>query len=143
MATRRTHALGTYVYILTFGRLYIYIYVYILETHSHSTSTVILLLTVGGTPLVAMQRYAPISLREILVKFNWSPSYTSTENQKQKLIQPGRPCKYSVVPAGTNSRVRHKRTNRISPKRRTRHQVLSVKLSRLNETLFSGAWLVK
>lgn len=75
---------GTRLCILTVGRLY----VYILETHSHSTSTVILLLTVGGTPLVAMQRYAPISLRVILVKFNCSPSYRATETKSRNWFSP-------------------------------------------------------
>lgn len=44
----------------------------------HSTSTMILLETDGGTPFVAMQRYAPISVRLILARFSCSPSCTVT-----------------------------------------------------------------
>lgn len=44
----------------------------------HSTSTMILLETDGGTPFVAIQRYAPISVRLILAKLSCSPSCTVT-----------------------------------------------------------------
>lgn len=46
--------------------------------HLHSTSTMIRLLTDGGIPLVAMHKYAPISVRLMRVRFSCSPSYTFT-----------------------------------------------------------------
>lgn len=55
--------------------------------YSHSTSTMILLLTDGGTLLVAIQRYAPISVRLILVRFSCSPSYTFTGNTRRVTSQ--------------------------------------------------------
>jgi hypothetical protein len=41
--------------------------------------SMILLLTVGGTPFVAMQRYAPICSRFTLVMLNTGPSMLDTE----------------------------------------------------------------
>ena len=41
--------------------------------------SMILLLTVGGTPLVAMQKYAPICSRFTLVMLNTGPSMLGTE----------------------------------------------------------------
>lgn len=46
-----------------------------------STLTLILLLTVGGTPLLAIHKYAPISNREILVNSSVSPSHSETETK--------------------------------------------------------------
>lgn len=46
--------------------------------YSHSTSSIMRLLTDGGTPLLAIQRYAPISALLTLVKFNVSPKSFST-----------------------------------------------------------------
>ena len=39
----------------------------------------ILFETEGGTPLLAMQRYEPISLRDSFVNFKISPPYEVTE----------------------------------------------------------------
>lgn len=47
--------------------------------YSQFTCSNILLLTEGGTPLDAMQRYAPISSRVTWVKFKNSPSILKTE----------------------------------------------------------------
>jgi hypothetical protein len=43
------------------------------------TMSIILLLTVGGTPFVAMHRYAPICSRFTLVMLNTGPSTLGTE----------------------------------------------------------------
>ena len=43
--------------------------------HLHSTSRMMRLLTEGGIPLEAMQRYAAESMRLILEKINSSPSW--------------------------------------------------------------------
>lgn len=42
----------------------------------------ILFETEGGTPLLAMQRYDPISLRDSFVNFKISPPYEVTENSQ-------------------------------------------------------------
>lgn len=51
----------------------------------------ILLLTEGGTPFAAMQRYAPISDRVTFVRFTTSPSseITKTNNKcvKKKILE--------------------------------------------------------
>lgn len=44
------------------------------------TMSIILLLTVGGTPLDAMHRYAPICKRLTRVMLNTEPSMLVTEN---------------------------------------------------------------
>lgn len=51
--------------------------------HSQSTLTLILLETLGGTPLLAMQRYDPMSRREIRDTSNVSPSHSVTVNYCQ------------------------------------------------------------
>lgn len=55
--------------------------------YSQSTLTLILLETLGGTPLLAMHKYAPISRREILVSSNDSPSHSSTVRRGMKQKQ--------------------------------------------------------
>lgn len=46
-----------------------------------STLTLTRLDTVGGTPLLAIHKYAPMSSLEILAISNTSPSHSDTENQ--------------------------------------------------------------
>lgn len=46
---------------------------YVNTDYSQWTMSIILLLTVGGTPLEAMQRYAPMWSRFTLVMFNVDP----------------------------------------------------------------------
>lgn len=41
--------------------------------------------TEGGTPLDAMHKYEPISLREIFDSFRTSPRYDGTKNCKKML----------------------------------------------------------
>lgn len=47
--------------------------------HLQSTDTLICLLTVGGMPLLAMHKYAPMSNLEIRDISNVSPSHSATE----------------------------------------------------------------
>lgn len=48
------------------------------DRDSQSTLILILLETLGGTPLVAMHRYAPMSRREMRVSSSVCPSHSST-----------------------------------------------------------------
>lgn len=50
----------------------------------------ILFETDGGTPLDAMQRYEPISLRESFVSFSTSPPYDVTKFSKNEMKEKGK-----------------------------------------------------
>ena len=57
------------------------------KSYSQSTFRWILLLIIGGTPLVAIHIYAPMSNLETLCKLSMGPSTCETEIKKNNWLQ--------------------------------------------------------